>query len=286
MVDHSYQTSRNVPEAMQHYRSQGHDPRLQLRPTGQYNMLDPGVPIIQASTGNGSIFTSSGAVLILRPDLPIVQAGSRTVIALHYCHSPELPSPFPLPPSPPFPPHMQNPTCWSCQPKLSSVEYEALRSRVLQEKLAAAGHPLPQLPATPPPRPYIPPDRDGGGHLTPSWPLPLQQQQLIPAAEHAIPYPGTMDTQSLMQQQQQGPHAAGHPPAQPPKVGFSVCVGFGATSLPCYPPIPVHNFVLLPFMCRLPPRHPGALAAAAAPARCNMIPQRSRCSSSPWHSPP
>lgn len=58
-------------------------------------------------------------------------------------------------------PVIQEPTCWSCQPKLNNEEYEALRSRVLHDKLAAAGHPLPLIPVGLPPHPYDPEGQHG-----------------------------------------------------------------------------------------------------------------------------
>ena len=101
MVDRQFQQALNIPEAMHYYRTKGYDPRAQLRPTGQYSMLDPGFPIIQ------------------------------------------------------------EPTCWSCQPKLNNEEYESLRSRALHDKLAAAGHPLPLIPVGLPPHPYDPEGQHG-----------------------------------------------------------------------------------------------------------------------------
>ncbi|GAX81487.1 hypothetical protein CEUSTIGMA_g8916.t1 [Chlamydomonas eustigma] len=95
-VDRVIQTSFQAPDAINYYRSQGFDPRKQILPSGQFNMLDPGVTVIQS------------------------------------------------------------PTCWSCQPKLSEQDYQALRVRVLREKLAAAGHPIPYIPAGPIPKPYSP----------------------------------------------------------------------------------------------------------------------------------
>ena len=125
MVDRQFQQTHSIPEALHYYRARGYDPRAQLRPTGQYNMLDPGVPVIQ------------------------------------------------------------DPTCWSCQPKLSNQEYESLRSRVLHEKLSAAGHPLPLIPSGPRPPPFDPDVHNGQ----------LQAKRLPPDGPGNLALPSTQANQ-------------------------------------------------------------------------------------------
>ncbi len=51
MVDRRFQVDRHVPDAVQYYRAHGYDPRHSLTPKGQYDMLDPGVAVIQVRSG-------------------------------------------------------------------------------------------------------------------------------------------------------------------------------------------------------------------------------------------
>lgn len=44
---------------------------------------------------------------------------------------------------------IREPTCWSCQPKMSEVEWNVMISKARREQLAAAGHHLPDLSAAP-----------------------------------------------------------------------------------------------------------------------------------------
>ncbi len=44
---------------------------------------------------------------------------------------------------------IKEPTCWSCQPKLTDEQWDALVARKRRTQLAAAGHPLPNLAAAP-----------------------------------------------------------------------------------------------------------------------------------------